>query len=505
MNLRSGIGVPDRARFEGEHATPIDITATRLELEIDPRSKVARARASVRFRPLHAGFPLLDLVPRVETLELNGKRLEPERLATVMIRDDGEDATVMRLLKERLEPGAEAQLSLSYSLEEQTRLDGGVAGFGFFMSDAELPSRLGRHFLEQYAPANLEFDQHELTVSLVLSNASQPHMLYANGQAVQTLRSYRSGSWEQRWELRFPAFYTASSPYLHLVSPEPGLVELVQHVDSLDGRTLPVTVYSRDGGAASHAMHVIRGSLPEMERAFGAFPHPSLLVYATQGHRELPAGVRGMEYCGAAMVDAADRAVRHELAHSWFGRGVLPASGNDGWLDEAIVEWYLQARAPNLIGSSSQLPNLNGFSSYRRTTPVDAYVTGPDLLCDADARLRSAGAELADVLRAYHTGYSCRTSSTGDFLELVAKMGNDRVADALLRNLHAGRALGRASREKPEAIEVAADPKHVYFRKGERGTRHPGGKEPGTPAPRERRRGAHFPDRYRPREVPSLL
>jgi hypothetical protein len=57
-----------------------------------------------------------------------------------------------------------------------------------------------------------------------------------------------------------------------------------------------------------------------------------------------------MEYCGATMTDPG--ALGHELTHSWFARGVMPANGNTGWIDEAVASWrddgYPRAsRAPN--------------------------------------------------------------------------------------------------------------------------------------------------------------
>jgi hypothetical protein len=35
----------------------------------------------------------------------------------------------------------------------------------------------------------------------------------------------------------------------------------------------------------------------------------------------------------------AEWAVSHEIAHSYFGRGIMPANGNAGWIDEALATY----------------------------------------------------------------------------------------------------------------------------------------------------------------------
>ena len=95
------------------------------------------------------------------------------------------------------------------------------------------------------------------------------------------------------------------------------------------------------------------------------------MVYAT-------ASGGGMEYCGATM--SSMRALGHELFHSYFARGVMPANGNAGWIDEAMAVFrdrgYPSASEP----PSGSSVNLGGYSLYRRTTTYSAYTLGADLI-----------------------------------------------------------------------------------------------------------------------------
>ena len=69
----------------------------------------------------------------------------------------------------------------------------------------------------------------------------------------------------------------------------------------------------------------------ELEQTYGPYPHEALLIYCTGNISG------GMEYAGATMTSL--EALGHEITHSWFARGVMPANGNAGWIDEAIARW----------------------------------------------------------------------------------------------------------------------------------------------------------------------
>jgi hypothetical protein len=84
-------------------------------------------------------------------------------------------------------------------------------------------------------------------------------------------------------------------------------------------------------------------------------------------------------------------ALGHEITHSWFARGVMPANGNAGWIDEAIARWrdlgYPRASAVN----RRPPVNLAGFSPYRRHTPRQSYAMGSLLLSELDRLFAPGG------------------------------------------------------------------------------------------------------------------
>jgi hypothetical protein len=78
-------------------------------------------------------------------------------------------------------------------------------------------------------------------------------------------------------------------------------------------------------------------------------------------------------------------ALGHEITHSWFARGVMPANGNAGWIDEAVARWRDRGY-PRYSAASPHRPpvNLAGFSPYRRHTPREPYALGSLLLTELD-------------------------------------------------------------------------------------------------------------------------
>ena len=98
-----------------------------------------------------------------------------------------------------------------------------------------------------------------------------------------------------------------------------------------------------------------------------------------------------MEYCGATMTTL--NALPHEITHSWFGRGIMPANGNSGWIDEAIASWR-DNHYPRASGPPDRSPvQLSGFSPYRRHTAQfpSPYYWGSLLLSELDYLFRNNG------------------------------------------------------------------------------------------------------------------
>ena len=151
---------------------------------------------------------------------------------------------------------------------------------------------------------------------------------------------------------------------------------------SIDGRMLPVLLYATKGSwiaSLDRLKEKVSSVFKELEADYGPFPHPSILVYQ--------AGSGGMEYCGATMTDFGS--VGHELFHSYFARGVMPANGNSGWLDEALASWR-----DNGYPTLSSLSGSSGMSShpyYTRITDMAAYSFGARFMSLLDGETRGKG------------------------------------------------------------------------------------------------------------------
>ena len=416
---------PRFTRSSGCHGVPIEMHAVTAILRVDGASAVVEVEAEVRFSALENGFPLLDLVPEVSRVVFDRATVSPELLTTIVIVDDDAETTRLRALAIAVTKGEPHTLLLHYSvrLSDSERFEGG----GFFMSDTEDAG--GRFFLERYLPANLEFDAHPVNVTIVAQNLETPYRLFANGRGVPT---GTVGSACAGWTVEFPRWYTSSSHYLHLVStelPSP-LQVLEQTFQSESGRSIPLIVYSREGRADEGIYHLAR-EMKEMERRFGEYPHETAILHVTDGNVE--GGARGMEYAGAIVSEIDEDLLHHEVAHLWFGRGVLPSDGNSGWIDEAVAQWMTFPSRNRIDLQQVEPACLAGYSPFLRATPKRSYGVGANLMSHFDAELHGSQTNLIAILRKFCTEHRYRTISTRMFEAFLAAEGLE--TDLVFRKL----------------------------------------------------------------------
>jgi hypothetical protein len=340
----------------GVKAAPIEIQSLELVFEVDALQQRATGRGRLRFSLPELARPLLDMVQRPTRLHLNGQEILPEELRLVVPPDE---STPLRMLDEQL-PAGEHVLEIEYPVRDATVQfgDGGIR-LGLFMTDLEQ-----RGYLERHAPANLEFDQIPMTLEVRVSGHTGQHNIFSNGSVSQ------DGS--NTWRVSFPDYFTCSSCYLHLTNRP---VHVREDVYQSAQRQIPIKSYGERLPDVKQALQNASLIMRELEQTFGPYPHESLLIYCT----DIPGG---MEYAGATMTSLA--ALGHEITHSWFARGVMPANGNAGWIDEAIARWR-DLGYPRANSMSLRPPvNLAGFSPYRRHTPGDSYSLGSLLLSELD-------------------------------------------------------------------------------------------------------------------------
>jgi|SoiMethySBSTD1v2_1073268.scaffolds.fasta_scaffold07846_8 hypothetical protein len=364
---------PPPFTWQGKTVVPVEFKRLDLSLTVDVPAKQGIGRARIPFTVTQRGAPLMDMVPPPTRLELDGRQLAIDAFPEA---EPPNGEAKVRVLDVELEPGEEHVLTIDYGLAPATLSFGnGGAQLAFFMNDLD-----DREYLEQHAPANLEFDQHPTSVDIRLLGAAREHQLFSNGSTTPTANG---------WSVQFPSYFASSSHYLHLTDRS---VHVAKDRFQTGARSIPILAYAERANEANEAIRVAKEVIAELEADYGAYAHESLTIYIT-GDID-----GGMEYCGATMTQLG--ALEHEITHSWFARGVMPGNGNSGWIDEAIASWRdygYPSRAPNPHRAAV---NLAAFPPYRRQTPDAAYREGALLLAEIDfLSKQGGGAGLRAMLR----------------------------------------------------------------------------------------------------------
>jgi len=383
-------GAPPEFKYRSAPVVPVSFHSVDISYTFDARARVATARAVVVFDSDRNGQPMLDLVPNPTRMVLNDKQLATNSL---VLTSDPTRVTQFRVLTEQVEAGSRNTLELDYQLRasDVTFLDGRVRS-GFFMSDL---AEGGRRFFEQFGPANFEFDQVSYRFDVRVINTTIAHEIFANGELEELSPNH--------WRIEFPDYFTTSSLYFHLTDARRFFVHrfTYQGVEA----SIPVTIYASTSALRNEGTRRTRLVMAELEQTYGAYLHDQILVYVTSGGG-------GMEYGGATMTSLG--ALGHEFTHFWFARGVMPANGNAGWIDEAIASWR-----DNGYPRATHLPNrapvnLASFSDYRRHTPRAAYTLGARLMSELDFMFRDLGG-LRPILRQMYSESQAKTITTADF------------------------------------------------------------------------------------------
>lgn len=451
-------------------AVPVDIKRVEVDLIFDQATKTIKAHARVTFEQLEAGCPIVDLAVDPEAVHVDGGDLlardyrrhffrsrprDEVRIkgstgnATTHTADSWLEAyrahtgkgepelTAHRIISKPLEAG-EHTLEVSYALNRgslsQVEANRSIAttggGFKFFtrMEDSDTAIGSAYNFLETYVPANMEYDHFPVSMQLRFEGAARKHAIFSNG-AVERLPGD-----SEAYRVEFPAYFNASAPYLHVTDPEH-----VRRQDATfqsgDGRRIPVTIYAdvtnykeraKCEKDLADARRIALETLAEMEDLAGPYMHDSLTIRLRPRHD--PSESRGMEYAGAT--DTAIVALRHELIHSWFGRGVMPASGDAGWLDEGLTYWIGHGMAPmdprelNEQMTRGEVRDIATNSPYIRQTVPAAWPPiggAEDFMAMADAIIREHGQQgglggLLPTLMQQYRGRSLSVEGFKDFL-----------------------------------------------------------------------------------------
>jgi len=374
--------------FETEkgRAIFVDFKTAEYDITYNVMWKKTSVKSKIVFQADKTGKPVFDLIPTAKNAYLNG-------VPVSIIETQSPDGSKLRQIDHVVEPGQHTlELENKFSRNVRYNLLTRKVSSAFWIRDLKY-----RKFMEQYIPSNFEFDQYQMIMNVTFAGTSRARQdIYTNGAMTQiSPNSYR---------IVYPEYFTVSCPYFH-TTPKGRKKRLDFTYPSIDGRQIPVTVYTSWWSHPSKFKAEAQKVMKELEADYGPWGHPSLVAYET-----IP-GTGGMEHAGATQTSLA--ALDHEMLHSYFAKGVMPANGNSGWIDEAIASWrdkgYQRKPLPNFTGS-----NLGSQSVYKRNTDSRAYALGAEFMAYMDYRLQDIGG-LKSFLKGYFQAYKHTVITTEHF------------------------------------------------------------------------------------------
>ncbi len=404
LNLYAGISqAPPSFTYRNTKAVFIDFIKTHYEMSYHVSNNQADATSTIEFFMPEDGMPLFDSLSSPTSILIDGEE------ATSSLINSPQKITKLRVINKNIKRGYHS-LKIQTLIEEGTKYNNerqnwGHVSSGFFIRDLK-----DRQFLEQYLPTNLEYDQYAMTMDVKVLGTKRYHSLFANGKVEKIS--------ENHFFVEMPRFYTTSSVYFHLV-PIHKYVRWYLTYPSIDGRDVPITIYSQYRFYNKYVKEKAWRVLAELEADYGPYPHDQLIIYGT--------GIRGgMEHAGATETSIVS--LGHELQHMYFAKGIHPANGNTGWLDEAIASWRDKGHQ-TLEKPFYESVNLANHNVYTRKTDKKSYEYGRSFMAYLDYTLKDIGKPgLKNFLKLYFDKRKFTTITTEDFmhdLEDYAQMSFD--------------------------------------------------------------------------------
>lgn len=376
---------PDFDVYEGR-AIFVDFKKAHYDITYDVKNRKTTVKTRIEFTANSMGWPIFDLVPEPKNVYLDGLPVTTEKITAP-------DGSVLRVVNGAIDKGNHVLImENTFKKNVQYLLFKRGVHSAFWIRDLK-----DRMFLEQYIPSNFEFDQYKMTMRVsFVGNSNVRQDIYANGKVTEVEHNV--------YDIDFPEYFTVSSPYFH-TTPKGRMRRFDFTYTSISGRDIPMTVYSRKYLKTSSFKNYAIQVMKELEEDYGPWAHPQFIAYGT-----LP-GTGGMEHAGATATSLA--ALDHEMLHSYFAKGVMPANGNSGWIDEAIASWrdYGYQRLPDPGFASSGIGN---HSPYRRNTDDRSYKLGRGFMAYLDYRLQDMGG-LKAFLKGYFAAYKHTVITTEHF------------------------------------------------------------------------------------------
>jgi hypothetical protein len=411
---------------DGLWAVPIDISKITATLDFDGSNSSGNGTAILDFKlGRHTGCPIFDLRQTITALWIDGVPFD----VTKATHHDfgGGTGAELRILEIILEAGTTHQLQVNYTLGPPQASTAGSylpqiiwsAGprllFNFGFTDLG-PGR----YLESWIPANLIFDQYELLLTIRVLNTPINHSLITNGSVVNLGLN--------QWQTSFPSFSSAFSPLLELRSTD----SVTSYIDSVtlpvSGDTITIEAWKLLTNTVDLTTQVnfIKNFLSNNEQNIGDYLHGNRFVaFIHQG---------GMEYDGGTTTGTM--ALEHETYHSWWGRGLKPASQPDSWMDEAWTTYQVDTGPSSVpFNFTSPAVQLCPTNKWVRKTAGGSYTDGATFWRGIAGYTSTAVLDtIMSEFYQYHNGKPFTTPDLEKFL--LSKVGEPMIVDAFHRFIY---------------------------------------------------------------------
>jgi hypothetical protein len=414
---------PPAKTVDGLLAVPIDIELIVAVLTFDGSTETASADATITYAvgPT-AGNPIFDLRQEDITQAWLDSVLFP--IAQLAHHNFGAGPfTDLRVVEAAQAVGSVHTLRVQYDLAlPNSQLGGSYLPALEWAAGPKLRFVLGlsdlnrARYAEAWLPANLVFDQYSINLHIQIINTTAAHSVITNGVV--------SNLGPNHWQISFPA-RSSVSPLLEVRAVD----TLVQETDTVllpvSGKTVTIEAWKPTSSMVNLAAQInnIKTLLADNENDYGAYLHDDRFVAFFNG-------MGGMKYEGGTTTSTG--ALLHETFHSWFARGIKPASQADGWWDEGFTAFHDDGADDAIPFDFSDPPVLLcSRDPWQRHTPSNAYTDGSNFWRGMSSLLGVSNLNvLMGDLYETHKGNPVSTQMIEEFL---VSSGEARVVDAFHR------------------------------------------------------------------------
>ena len=424
---------PPSKTVDGLLCVPIDIESIDAVFTFDGVASAAIADATITYTvgPTD-GNPIFDLRQNITSAWIDGGVFPVAQLAH---HDFGGDPfTNLRVIESVQAAGSVHTLRVQYDLAlPDAQLTGGYLPKLEWLAGPKLRFALGMsdlrraRYIEAFLPANLIFDQFSIDLEIQITGTMAAHSVITNGVVTNVTASH--------WSIAFPSRFTALSPMLEIHASDAVILQTDSVVLPVSGNNVTIEAWKPTTGPDSSTnlttqINNIKTFLTDNENDYGGYVHGDRFIAFFNGG--------GMEYEGGTVTGTSP--LLHETFHSWFARGIKPASQADGWWDEGFTEFHDDGANDAIPFDFSDPPiMLCSRDPWQRHTPnatgASSYVEGK-MFWKGIASQIGVGTlnNLMSDLYEEHKGNPVSTQMIEEFL--LSKSGNEDVVDAFHRFIY---------------------------------------------------------------------